>query len=185
MYPTWAFSRSNLSLLGACCQIFAETRLLPFILNTFGGYPEHILDAFASLTVEQAGTIKTMFLYVDAFGTYIDGEIDGGLQGWIITTLGALCSYPIPSTPGAFATSSTRNSGIDPGTWSNSLGATSLARSSGTSTGSGLRQMDLIWYDPAREGLCERLRQAVLERLEEDHKNRVKLTVECWKPDLI
>jgi hypothetical protein len=185
MYLSWAYPRSNLSLLGACCQIFAETRLLPFILNTFGGYPEHILDAFASLTVEQAGTIKTMFLYVDAFGTYRDGEIGGGLQGWIITTLGALCSYPIPTTSGVFSGSGASISGVFPSTWSNSLGTASPAWSSGASTSSGLRQLDLIWYDPAREGLCERLRQAMLEKLEEDHKKRVKLTVECWKPDLI
>jgi hypothetical protein len=49
----------------------------------------------------------------------------------------------------------------------------------------GLRRVELIWYDPEREGLCERLRQAVLEGLGDFHKKDIKLAVEYWRDDLL
>jgi hypothetical protein len=49
----------------------------------------------------------------------------------------------------------------------------------------GLRRLDLIWYDREREGLCERLRQEVLEGVDEFHKRDIKLTVRYWGDDLL
>jgi hypothetical protein len=107
------------------------------------GYPENFLDTLESLHAEQSGAIQTMFLYVDAFGTYRDGVIDYGIAKWFITMLEELCYYP------------------------------------------GLRRLDLIWYDPEREGLCERLRQGVLEGVNEFHKRGIELTVRYWGEDLL
>jgi hypothetical protein len=107
------------------------------------GYPENFLDTLGSLPSEQAGAIQTMFLYVDAFGTYGEGGIENGIAKWFITMLEELCSYP------------------------------------------GLRRLDLIWYDREREGLCERLRQEVLEGVDGVHKRGIELTVRYWGDDLL
>ncbi|KAH9879390.1 hypothetical protein J1614_002830 [Plenodomus biglobosus] len=40
------YSRLNLALIETCRQAYFECRLLPFLLNTFEGFPEAILAAF-------------------------------------------------------------------------------------------------------------------------------------------
>ena len=182
-YPGWGFPRSHLALLGACRQIFAETKLLPFTLNTFGGVPEHILDTMTTFTVEQAGAIKVMFLYVDAFGTCKDYKIDNGLQEWFIAAMRTLCSCiddPTSDALSNYLISEASTSEVPPSSRSSSSGATSPTCSSGASTGSGLQQLDLVWYDKEQAGLCERLRQAVLVELEDFHKRGMKVTAEYW-----
>jgi hypothetical protein len=185
-YPGWGFPRSHLALLGTCRQTFTESKLLPFTLNTFGGLPEHILDTMATFTVEQAGAIELMFLYVDVFGTYNNYKIDDGLQEWFVTTMRTLCSYindptSVPLSDPDASTSDASTSGVPPSTRSSSSSATSPARSSSPSTSSGLRRLGLVWYDKKQEeGLCERLRQSVLVELEDFHKRGMKVTAEYW-----
>lgn len=61
------YSRLLLSLTEACWQTYAETRLLPFVLNTFTGYPEALVSGFPGrLYRDQFECISTVQLVVES-----------------------------------------------------------------------------------------------------------------------
>ncbi|KAF1832936.1 hypothetical protein BDW02DRAFT_624666, partial [Decorospora gaudefroyi] len=94
-FPGWAYSRLQLALLEVCRQVYAETKLLPFSLNRFVGYPEHMFELLAtSLTPTQANALKTVYFYVDQFGIYGLGDMPHcGLTRWFTVNLMELGKY--------------------------------------------------------------------------------------------
>ncbi|EMD94239.1 hypothetical protein COCHEDRAFT_1094483, partial [Bipolaris maydis C5] len=94
-HRTWEYPRTNLSLIQACRQTWAETRLLPFTRNVFSGYSEHVIEMLCkNLTRSQANAISRVRLLVDAFAIYRDGKIPhSGLKPWIIVELSDLCMF--------------------------------------------------------------------------------------------
>lgn len=69
------YSRLRLSLTEVCRQTYAETRLLPFALNTFTGYPEAMLSAFPGrLYRAQLDSITTVHLTVQSRDIGGDGN---------------------------------------------------------------------------------------------------------------
>lgn len=91
--PRWKYSKTQLSLLGVCRQIYHEARTLTFSVNTFRGWSGKVDAAMFNHMLEwQIANITTVRLYTEKMDLYRDPDLK--LREWFLQEVKTICELP-------------------------------------------------------------------------------------------